>query len=145
MREVTREMVRTASRNDQAATTVLLAARWLESHPDDLGILLDYAEMLFQMTRYEDAIRLYLNALEKAEGNRRARQQHHQCDGENDQALGGRAHSISPTASLTWARAISSTVAFGGSPNGGSRPVTSLMISAMYCRLMMPSPIGMHA
>ncbi len=45
------------------------------------------------------------------------------------EALGGRAHDAS----------------FGGSPNGNSRPLTSLKISAMYCRLRRPSPIGIAA
>ncbi|WP_238537808.1 tetratricopeptide repeat protein [Zavarzinella formosa] len=60
---MTREMVEEAFRHGHAATTVLLASRWLEAHPGDLGIVFDYAEMLYKMTRYEDAIRVYENAL----------------------------------------------------------------------------------
>jgi len=45
MVEVTREMVEDAFRNDHAATTVPLAPRWLHTHPNDLGIILHYAEM----------------------------------------------------------------------------------------------------
>jgi len=43
--EVTREMVEDAFRDDHAATTVLLAPHWLHTHPNDLGIILHYAEM----------------------------------------------------------------------------------------------------
>ncbi len=64
---VTREMIRDAHRNDRAATTVLLAPRWLRDHPDDLTILFDYAEMLYQMTRYEEAVRVYEDALQRFE------------------------------------------------------------------------------
>jgi tetratricopeptide (TPR) repeat protein len=56
-------MIRAAHRNDMSATTVLLAARWLQTHPDDLDVIHDYAEMLYKMTRYEEAIRVYLDAL----------------------------------------------------------------------------------
>jgi tetratricopeptide (TPR) repeat protein len=68
--DVTRAMIRDACRNDRAATTVLLAPRWLTDHPDDLGIHLDYAEMLYQMTRYEEAIALYEDALKRFEDAR---------------------------------------------------------------------------
>jgi tetratricopeptide (TPR) repeat protein len=61
--EVTREMVEEAFRNGHAATTVLLAPLWLQAHPDDFHIMLSYAEMLYKMTRYEEAIRVYENAL----------------------------------------------------------------------------------
>ena len=37
------------------------------------------------------------------------------------------------------------SVSFGGSPNGSSRPLTNLKISAMYCRLRSASPIGIAA
>ena len=56
---VTRAMIKDACRNHHAATTVLLAQRWLSDHPNDLGILFDYAEMLYHMTRYEEAIRVF--------------------------------------------------------------------------------------
>jgi tetratricopeptide (TPR) repeat protein len=68
---VTREMVEDAFRNGRAATTVLLAAHWLRDHPNDLGIALDYAEMLYKMTRYEDAIRAYEEALTRIDDDRR--------------------------------------------------------------------------
>ncbi|MGL6075734.1 MAG: tetratricopeptide repeat protein [Fimbriiglobus sp.] len=61
--ELTREMVLEAFRNGQAATTVLLAPRWLLDHPDDIRILLEYAEMLYMMARHEDAIRVYEETL----------------------------------------------------------------------------------
>lgn len=57
-------MIREASLNDHAATTILLASHWLRDHPDDFFVMLDYAEMLYQMTRYGDAIRIYERALE---------------------------------------------------------------------------------
>lgn len=60
---VTREQVKEAFRRGHAATTVLLAPLWLKDHPGDLGVILDYAEMLYGMTRYEDAIRVYEDAL----------------------------------------------------------------------------------
>ncbi len=63
-------MIGMAYRNDQAATTVLLASRWLEAHPDDLGVIHDYAEMLYQMTRYDEAIRVCLDAIERFEDDR---------------------------------------------------------------------------
>jgi tetratricopeptide (TPR) repeat protein len=61
----TRGMIRSAYRLGQAATTVLLAERWLRTHPDDLGIIHDYAEMLYKMTRYEEAVRVYVDAIER--------------------------------------------------------------------------------
>jgi protein O-GlcNAc transferase len=61
--ELTRELVQVAYDKDHAASTVLLASRWLRSHPEDLGVTLNYASMLYQMTRYEDAIRAYETAL----------------------------------------------------------------------------------
>lgn len=67
--DVTREMVVEAFRNRHAATTVLLAPLWLQDHPRDLGVVLDYAEMLYAMTRYEEAIRVYQNALDTIEGD----------------------------------------------------------------------------
>ena len=69
--EVTRDMVEEAFRNDYAATTVLLAPRWLLGHPNDIGIILDYAEMLYKMTRYQDAIRVYEDALSKTDQDAR--------------------------------------------------------------------------
>ena len=66
----THGMIRMAYRNDQAATTVLLASRWLKAHPDDLGVIHDYAEMLYKMTRYEEAIRVCLDAIERFEDDR---------------------------------------------------------------------------
>jgi tetratricopeptide (TPR) repeat protein len=59
-----------ASENDQAATGVILAKRWLREHPDDLWAMHKYAEMLYQMTRYEEAIRVYTEAIEKFEDHR---------------------------------------------------------------------------
>lgn len=65
-----RSLIRSAYREDRAATTVLLAAHWLRDHPDDLGVTLDYAEMLYQMTRYHEAIQVYQGAIERFEDAR---------------------------------------------------------------------------
>jgi tetratricopeptide (TPR) repeat protein len=66
----TYEMIGVAFGNDQAATTVLLASRWLQAHPDDLWVIHKYAEMLYKMTRYEEAIRVYLDAIDRFEDGR---------------------------------------------------------------------------
>lgn len=50
---------------DQAISCVILAEHWLEDHPDDKLVTLKYAEMLYLLTRYDDAIQVYLDALEK--------------------------------------------------------------------------------
>ena len=47
--DVTREMVEEAFRSAHAATSVLLACQWLKAHPDDVGIILPYAEMLYKI------------------------------------------------------------------------------------------------
>lgn len=59
-----------ARQNDQAATCVLLAQRWLEDHPDDLCVMHIYAEMLYKLTRYDEAIRVYTDAIETFEDQR---------------------------------------------------------------------------
>jgi tetratricopeptide (TPR) repeat protein len=68
----TKSLIHTADRNNQAATVILLAKRWLQTNPDDFSILLTYAENLYMMTRYEEAIRIYKEALARfpAEGER---------------------------------------------------------------------------
>ena len=63
-------MIRSAYRNDQAATTVLLASRWLQDHPNDIDVIFNYAEMLYKMTRYEEAIRIYQDAIKNFEDRR---------------------------------------------------------------------------
>jgi tetratricopeptide (TPR) repeat protein len=65
-----RNLIWAAYRNDQAATTVLLAARWLRANPDDLSVIHKYATMLYKMTRYEEATRVYLDAIERFEDGR---------------------------------------------------------------------------
>lgn len=60
-----RRMIFKARSNDQVATVVLLASRYLQSHPDDLGVIFDYAESLYLMTRYDEAIRVYLDAIDR--------------------------------------------------------------------------------
>lgn len=60
---VTRKAIATAFYNDQAATTVHLAPLWLTDHPDDIAVIGWYADMLYQMTRYDDAINVLSNAI----------------------------------------------------------------------------------
>jgi tetratricopeptide (TPR) repeat protein len=55
---------------DYAATCVLLAERWLRNHPDDLYVIYKYAETLYKMTRYEEAIRVYVDAIERFKDHR---------------------------------------------------------------------------
>jgi tetratricopeptide (TPR) repeat protein len=62
---MTREAIRLASLNGDAATCVLLAGRWLRDRPDDLQVTHDYAEMLYKLMRYDEAIRVYLDAIER--------------------------------------------------------------------------------
>lgn len=59
-----------AVRNSQAATCVALAERWLLDHPDDLWVTHEYAEMLYLLTRYDEAIAVYHAALERFKDNR---------------------------------------------------------------------------
>jgi hypothetical protein len=64
------EMIADASRNDFAATCVHLAERWLQDHPDDLWVIHKYAEMLYMLTRYDDAVRVYTDAIDEFEDHR---------------------------------------------------------------------------
>ncbi len=57
--------IQQAYRNDQAATCVLLAEQWLRDNPDDLWVIFKYASMLYQMTRYAEAIRVLEDAIEQ--------------------------------------------------------------------------------
>lgn len=66
----TRRMIRQAYDNDQAATVVLLAARYLRTHPNDLDVIDRYADMLYQMTRYDEAVAVYLDAVERFQAKR---------------------------------------------------------------------------
>lgn len=50
--------------HDRAMTCVILAEQWLEKHPEDQLVTLRYAEMLYLLTRYEDALQVYLDALD---------------------------------------------------------------------------------
>lgn len=61
---LTRELIFDAYHNDCAATCVALGQRWLDDHPNDLGVLTCYANMLYKMGRYEHAVQLYEFALE---------------------------------------------------------------------------------
>ena len=62
--------IRSAYSGDQAASCVVLCERWLQDHPDDLGVICDYASMLYQMARYDDAVRIYNNAIQRFEDER---------------------------------------------------------------------------
>ncbi len=66
----TRRMIRKAYDGDQAATVVLLASRYLRTHPNDLEVIFNYAEMLYQMTRYDEAVRVYLDVIARFESKR---------------------------------------------------------------------------
>ena len=68
--DVSREQVEQAVGKHQAATTILLASRYLQAHPDDLWATFEYAEMLYLMTRYEEAVGVYEDALRRFEDHR---------------------------------------------------------------------------
>lgn len=58
-----RQSIKSAARDGQAATTVILSEHYLKAHPGEVGVSLDYAEMLSDMARHEEAIRVYENVL----------------------------------------------------------------------------------
>jgi tetratricopeptide (TPR) repeat protein len=68
--KITQEAVQVAFQKDYAATCVLVAERWLRNHPDDLYVIYKYTEMLYKMTRYEEAIRVYVDAIERFKDHR---------------------------------------------------------------------------
>lgn len=57
------EAIREACRSNQAVTCVLLCKTWLRDHPDDFTAIHYYAEMLYKMTRYDEAIAIYNDAI----------------------------------------------------------------------------------
>jgi tetratricopeptide (TPR) repeat protein len=61
--KITRELIIVAKQKDHPATTALLASEYLKANQGDIEVLLDYAEVLYKMTRYEDAIRIYKDAI----------------------------------------------------------------------------------
>jgi len=63
----TGEALRSAYKKGHAATSVLLAERWLRDHPEDLKAIHYYAEMLYMLERYEEAIAVYTDAIERFE------------------------------------------------------------------------------
>ncbi len=65
-----RKAITYASRNDQAATFVYLAERWLRDHPNDVWVTLEYAEMLYKLTRYDEAIGVYTAAIDRFQDHR---------------------------------------------------------------------------
>ena len=68
--EVTRDAIRSASLHGDSATVVFLAGRWLRDHPDDFDVIYDYAKMLYKLMRYEEAIRVLLDAIERFSDSR---------------------------------------------------------------------------
>jgi Tfp pilus assembly protein PilF len=62
---VTQDDIADACRKFHAATCVVLAERWLQDHPHDLWAMHKHAEMLYKMTRYDEAIRVYTQAIER--------------------------------------------------------------------------------
>ena len=60
-----RAMILEAFENDHAATCVTLASGWLVDHPNDLGVIICHAQMLYKMARYDEAIPLLVNACER--------------------------------------------------------------------------------
>jgi tetratricopeptide (TPR) repeat protein len=63
--EATPENVQITCQEGNAATCVLLAEQWLASNPDDFKVLRSYGEMLYKMTRYDEAIQVYTQAIER--------------------------------------------------------------------------------
>lgn len=59
------DAIRSAYKNNDAATCVLLTERWLRDYPDDLNVTHFHAEMLCKLMRYDEAIRIYLDAIER--------------------------------------------------------------------------------
>lgn len=70
MREIPPKPILDAIDRDHAATCVLLCQSWLRDHPDDLSVIHEYAEMLYKMARFEEAIAVYEDALERFPENR---------------------------------------------------------------------------
>ena len=63
----TRKLIISAFDSDQAATVITLAPLWLEKNPDDVLVIYNYAEMLYKMTRFDEAQRLLLDAIDRFE------------------------------------------------------------------------------
>ena len=59
------ERIRNGSLNDRPPTCVLLAARWLQDHPDDLSVVWRHAVTLYEMVRYDEAIEILMAASER--------------------------------------------------------------------------------
>ena len=59
-----RQRIHEANQNSQVATCVRLAENWLKHHPDDVLVMLDYAEVLKDMARYDESLELYHKIVE---------------------------------------------------------------------------------
>ncbi|PHS03148.1 MAG: hypothetical protein COA78_18810 [Blastopirellula sp.] len=70
-RKISRSAIEHAYDNDQAATVVHLAPLWLEDHPNDFAVICWYADMLYQMTRYDESIDLITNTIQQTDDNAR--------------------------------------------------------------------------
>ena len=57
--------IRDAYDNDQAATCVILCRQWLRDNPDDLSVIHDYSTILYKMARFDEAIAVYNDALQR--------------------------------------------------------------------------------
>ncbi len=66
--EPLRDLIEDAYKNGHAATCLVRAERWLKDHSDDLWITSIYASTLYEMARYDDAIRVYTEALNRFPG-----------------------------------------------------------------------------
>jgi len=64
MNEINQAITDADNRN-QAATVVLLAERWLQENPNDVWISHEYATMLYKLTRFEEALQVYRDMIER--------------------------------------------------------------------------------
>ena len=64
-----REAIEAAYENKHAATTVHMASLWLADHPDDLAAICWYVDMLYQMTRFDEAVAILKSAIDRFEAN----------------------------------------------------------------------------
>ncbi len=60
-----REKIFEAYQNNHPSVVIYLAPLWLKDNPDDLGILLSYTSMLYQITRYDEAVALLTHAVQR--------------------------------------------------------------------------------
>ena len=68
--DITPTAIGRASLGDQAATCVELCKRWLQKCPDDITVIHEYASILYKMARYDEAIRIYSDAMVRFDDER---------------------------------------------------------------------------